>query len=476
MGLPATWAAKENNKAGGGTSGTGGRVSSGSMSFLFLFFAENETAASKKQRTTHHMALDLFSNPSAFKPINALLRRSISTALCSTISIAALLLFFLTLLFFTIYFDPAADSAHFSARRLQNPASNYLSIRHAALQGMGTLYRRGSRAMSNLVVAHAVESLTAHDLRLFLRLVFRSGIYAKSDILLIFRSKSAAYDRVVAEENGRFLKLLHAGNRHNSTDAFDVAHFKISDKKMKESSAPIWGRKIRRFPSGGNSTESTRLSYGSVVGFDADELDPENSLAGFLDHVPMSSRRWACYPMLLGRVRRNFKHVTLVDAKEFLLLGDPLGRVKNKNPDSVYLRAVTQSQAAKRLKNLDKKWVTPGIISGGARGIRLFSSTMLTGIVGAAIQHKKKRPVTELGVINNLVQNELVLEKVNLVISGESIPGLSSLTELNRRPGFSGLPLVSTTITGNNNGDNSLVILKHLCSLLFLDATVYPDC
>src|SRR5581483_4724196 len=38
---------------------------------------------------------------------------------------------------------------------------------------------------------------------------------------------------------------------------------------------------------------------------------------------------YTCYPMILGRVRRNFKHVMLVDVNKVLLLGDPLGRVKN---------------------------------------------------------------------------------------------------------------------------------------------------
>ncbi|KAF3557239.1 hypothetical protein F2Q69_00014890, partial [Brassica cretica] len=55
-----------------------------------------------------------------------------------------------------------------------------------------------------------------------------------------------------------------------------------------------------------NQTPLDELTHGS--GFDFPELDQENSLSGFMDHVLITLRRWA-YPMLLGRLRRNFKHV-----------------------------------------------------------------------------------------------------------------------------------------------------------------------
>ncbi|KAG6411483.1 hypothetical protein SASPL_129566 [Salvia splendens] len=189
---------------------------------------------------------------------------------------------------------------------------------------MGTLHRRGTRAMSDLVVAHAAESLTQTELRLFLR----SPLASKSDLLIIFPSNSAAHHAAVLEESDSFLNLLtryKSSNDSRSPPSFDVTQFTKLTKREKEIGEPIWGRKTRTNSSG--DAESTRLSYGSVAGFDAEELDPENSLSGFLDHVPMSLRRWACYPMLLGRVRRNFKHVMIVDVREFLVLGDPLGRV-----------------------------------------------------------------------------------------------------------------------------------------------------
>ncbi|KAJ7942440.1 Transmembrane protein, partial [Quillaja saponaria] len=86
----------------------------------------------------------------------------------------------------------------------------------------------------------------------------------------------------------------------------------------------LWGKRNRSNYSDSDvgereTSDATRLTYGSVLSFDATELDPENSLAGFLEYVPMSLRRWACYPMLLGRVRRNFKHVMLVDVKNLMV-------------------------------------------------------------------------------------------------------------------------------------------------------------
>lgn len=342
---------------------------------------------------------------------------------------------------------------------------------------MGSLYQRGTRAMNDLVVAHAVESLTVHELKLFLRLLFRSGLNSKSDLLLIFPTRSAAFDRAILEESESFLKLVHTSGDRNST-SFDLAQFKISRKKERESGEPIWGRKRKSNSSEEGDSESTQLSYGSVVSFDVDELDPENSLAGFLHHVPMSLRRWACYPMLLGRLRRNFKHLILVDAKEVLLLGDPLSRLRNRSPESVHLSTLTPSAPSTHgRKNPDKthqKPVNPAIVMGGSRGVRRLSNAVLTEIVRAAMQHKKKNSVNESGLINQLVGNEFALKNINLVVSAESTPELSSLTGLNPRTGSSSSNL-SLVRRGSNNVDGSSSILKYLCSFS-LDSAVYSDC
>ncbi|XP_019156842.1 PREDICTED: uncharacterized protein LOC109153405 [Ipomoea nil] len=481
------------------TSSSEGSKGRGGMGFLFVFFPEDETAAAATSPGGGGAPI------MRKRAVNALLRRSNSTHLLSTaqstISICALLIFVTLLLFTLSTFEPTAASSHFHPRRQLSASSSSstalpqksrksfwpkhnsgedlwknLAFQHA-LQGMGTLYRRGTRAMNDLVVAHAVESLTVHELKLFLRLLFRSGLSSKSDLLLVFPAKSAAFDRAVVEESESFLKLVHgAGEDRNSTTSFDSAQFKISRKKERESGEPIWGRKRRSNSSEEElegDSESTRLSYGSVVSFDVDELDPENSLAGFLHHVPMSLRRWACYPMLLGRLRRNFKHLILVDAKELLLLGDPLSRLRSRTPESVHLSTLTPPAHGRKTH---QKPVSPAIVMGGSRGVRRLSNAVLTEIVRAAMQHKKKNSVNESGLLNQLVGNEFVLKNINLIVSAESIPELSSLTGLNSRTGSSSstsnLALVRR---GSSNGDGSSSILKYLCSFS-LDSAVYSDC
>ncbi|MCI08771.1 hypothetical protein A2U01_0029850, partial [Trifolium medium] len=188
---------------------------------------------------------------------------------------------------------------------------------------------------------------------------------------------------------------------------------------------PLWGNKIRtQNKTTSNTTNS--LSYGSVLSFDATELDPENSLAGFLDRVPFSLRRWACYPMLLGRVRRNFKHVMLVDVKSVLILRDPFGRVKNRSPESVFLF----NKHGKKISS-NQKVVLPAVVIGGARGVRRLSNAVMIEIVRAATQHRKKRnSVSESSVLSQLASNEFLLrsKNVQLTVSNELIPEASSLS------------------------------------------------
>lgn len=222
-----------------------------------------------------------------------------------------------------------------------------------------------------------------------------------------------------------------------------------------------------------------------MVSFELEELDPENSLSGFLNDIPMSLRRWACYPMLLGRIRRNFKHILLVDINDILIFNDPLGRVRGKTPESVYLTQSSSSQSgsskhSKKDKNSDRtqsghKPVNPGVIMGGVRGVRRLANAVLTEIARAAMQHKRKNSVTESGILSQLAGNVFLLKNVNLVVSTESIPDVSGLNS------GSDLALSVANLTvvrrGNsNNGDvNNRVIMKHLCSFP-LDSSVYSEC
>ncbi|KAL6987153.1 hypothetical protein U1Q18_012908 [Sarracenia purpurea var. burkii] len=358
---------------------------------------------------------------------------------------------------------------------------------------MGTLYRRGTKSMNDLIVGHVIESLTPQELRLFLRLFHRSGLTSRSDLVLILPSSSssssshlAEFENVILEENESFTKLVKRSQELNSSTSFDATRFMKSRGKGREwGGEPIWGRRIRMSNySEEGEDELTRLNYGSVVGFVVDELDPENSLSGFLDHVQMSLRRWACYPMLLGRVRKNFKHVILVDVKEVWLLGDPLGPIRTRGPETVWLSTESTSpnkqhgrKNSAKTRSHGEKPVNSAAVMGGARGVRRLSNAMLTEIVRAATQHRRKNSVTESGLFNDLVRNEFVLKNANVVVvlTG-SIPDASSLTELSSNSGsFLSLSNYTLVRRGNSNIDITSIVMKQLCSL-DLDISVYNDC
>ncbi|CAH9062725.1 unnamed protein product [Cuscuta europaea] len=451
--------------------------------FLFVFFPEIETTAVNPSATvtrkkSNHPCPHLFSK----------LRSS--TAAQSTISICALLICITLLLFTLSSFEPTSASSPASRVRSRKLISSSFwvstSPKHSpehALQGMGTLHRRGTRAMNELVVAHAVESLTPRELRLFLRLLFRSGLSSKSDLLLIFPPNySGSFERTVLEENESFLKLVQDSAKDGNLTGFDSAQFMISAKKERESGEPIWGRKTKSNSSSSEEeeSESTRLSYGSVVSFDADELDPENSLARFLHTVPMGLRRWSCYPLLLGRLRKSFKHLILVDAKEILLLGDPLSRLKNRSSDSVYVPA-TLAQPAPARKIPDRtqpsgqKPVSPKIVMGGSRGVRRLSNAVLTEIVQETMLRKKKSSVTESGLFNQLIGNEFLVKSIKLIVLTESIPELSSLTGLSSEVVSSSLLAKISVVRRSSNVDSIALIRKQLCPFSSKSAN-YNDC
>ncbi|XP_060177430.1 uncharacterized protein LOC132607472 [Lycium barbarum] len=442
------------------------------MGFFFILFPDDDSTIITKTKQK--------SNLSSLKSINTLLKPSNSTHLFPKaqfiISICVLLIF-ITLLLFTIStFEPSKIQLSTNSVPHKSKSS---SFQQHALQKMGFLYRKGTKSMNDLIIAHVSESVTLQELKLFTRLILRSKITSKSDLLFIFPSKSIPFDNTIIQENNSFLKILSKYKKTNSTSIFDPTHFLTRPKKANESEESIWGRKkMSNFSEENDDIESTRLSYGSVIGFYADELDPENSLNGFMDHVPMSLRRWACYTMLLGRVRRNYKHVILVDVKEILLLGDPLSRVKNLSQDSVIISTVTQSNHRRKNveKNHSKKQANPAIIMGGLRGVRRLSNAMLIEIVRESMQRKKKNSVTESVLLSQLVGNEFILKNVEL-ISGESIVELSSLTELDKKSGSLVMSLLKYSMVrrGNSNVDISSVFKKYLCSFP-LESTAYSDC
>ncbi|KAJ6332054.1 hypothetical protein OIU76_010438 [Salix suchowensis] len=503
------------------------------MGFLLVFFPEDTSSSPPPATSTIPFSSSSTSPtpPQATSSPNCnpskLIRRTnsnnpIITKTQSTISICALLLF-LTLLLFTLStFEPTIPNPstaisinktprRFLSQKPQNklkttkashfsmfsrtfwPKDNKRSEKFRslfALQGMGQLYRRGTREMSDLVVAHVMEETNDAEFRLFLRVLHRSGLTARADVAFVFPSSFLAsrFESLIQEENDSFLKLVNYykqlnGTSHDSVSAssFDVSQFLKSEKK--QMGEPLWGKRAR-VNGDGNFSESGEgegelawFSYGSVVGFEASELDPENSLAGFLDYLPMSLRRWACYPMLLGRVRRNFKHVMLVDVKNLVLCSDPLGRVRNQSPESVYIRTKQESNSSKHSRRNSEKTqshsqVNPAILMGGARGVRRLSTAMLTEIARVAMQHKKKSSVTEPGILSQLVGNVHILKNIDLITSAESIPGVSSLTGSN-----SSLCNNYSIIQrgGNSNHDINSIIMKQICSCE-AESAAYRDC
>ena len=427
------------------------------MGFLLVLFPEDTTPSHTPTIATFTKTKLLSSSSS-----NALLSKA-----QSTLSICLLLLLTTLLLFTLSTFQPSTP---------HQPSHPHNSSIHAvspffspALQRLGTLYRRGTRAMNHLLLCHVSQDTPLHHLRLFLRLLHRSGITSKSDVVFIFPTSSPSFASLLHDENNSFLSLVNLHAHLNSTrrgpptdSSFDVTRFLKPPRKGE----PLWGRKIRSFCNSSDS-ESTRASYGSVLSFDANELDPENSLAGFLDRVPLSLRRWACYPMLLGRVRRNFKHVMLVDVNSVLIFNDPLGRFKNRSPDSVVV-------FPKRGKNSERthshRLVNSAVLIGGARGIRRVSRAMLVAIVRAAVQHKRKNSVSDSAILSQLASNEFALKDVDLIVASEPLPEPSSLAF--GATSFSDYLIIQV---GVGNSDLNSIVKNQICSSV-MDSVVYSDC
>jgi len=79
-----------------------------------------------------------------------------------------------------------------------------------ALQGMGTLFRKGTRRMRELVVAHLSEETSLASLRLFLRTLHRSGATARADVVFLFPGASISQEvlSVFQEEEASFQRML----------------------------------------------------------------------------------------------------------------------------------------------------------------------------------------------------------------------------------------------------------------------------
>jgi hypothetical protein len=162
-----------------------------------------------------------------------------------------------------------------------------------ALEGMGVLFRKGTRAMPELVVAHLTETTTSEDLRFFLRGLHRSGMPARADVVLLYpwRPLPVELAAVIRDEEVSFQKLL-ARFRKTRGDSAKLSVFNpgaymrtmpVSDYGKRQDS--MWGKGMV----GDDESESAeKVHYGAVVGFDVQELDPDDALSGFLDSPPAS--------------------------------------------------------------------------------------------------------------------------------------------------------------------------------------------
>uniref|UniRef100_A0A7C9ECR9 DUF7780 domain-containing protein n=1 Tax=Opuntia streptacantha TaxID=393608 RepID=A0A7C9ECR9_OPUST len=57
---------------------------------------------------------------------------------------------------------------------------------------MGMLFRRGGKAMTDLVVAHVAEDAEEREIASFIRLIHHSDLLSKSDLVLVFYSPNSA--------------------------------------------------------------------------------------------------------------------------------------------------------------------------------------------------------------------------------------------------------------------------------------------
>ncbi|KAJ0255445.1 Uncharacterized protein HA466_0101980 [Hirschfeldia incana] len=475
MGLISSAKEKETKNSGRGTG------------FLLVFFPDHNDLSPSSSSSS--------SSPATTKTL--LRTRSSRHLLSKAQSTISICIFLLLLTLFTLStFEPSSSSSVFPAasprshrRFLLARTVSLARTRPLALQRMGTLFLRGTKCMHDLVVAHiAPDTTEEEDLRLFMRLLHRSGVTSRSDVVLLFDSPSSAarLTNVVEEENDSFLKLVDVHRNSNSSDQNDsVLGFTLNRFMKKQSrkdiSEPIWGKKTHRVNDSATneSTELTELTHGSIVGFDVTELDPENSLSGFIEHVPMSLRRWACYPMLLGRVRRNYKHVMLVDAKTTLFVGDPFTPIRNRSPESVLFFSSSSTSKHSSKKGSE---INPAVLLGGAKGVRRLSSAMHTEIVRATMQqqqqHKRKSFLSESVVLSQLVGNVHMTKNIEVIGPSETIAEASSVAEFwTRNSAASSVKSHDILQRGSssNHIDIMAIIMKRICSFE-LDSSVYSYC
>ncbi|CAM6050997.1 unnamed protein product, partial [Sphagnum compactum] len=343
--------------------------------------------------------------------------------------------------------------------RLPHRPWRTLQAKETALEGMGTLFRRGKRAMSELLVAHLVENTTTRDLRLFLRTLHRSGMTARADVVLLFpwRPLPAAMVDVIREEEESFHKLLTSSSRPLVVGAEAYRQStKLSDmtadtamSKTSRSGRSVWGNPRPARVGEGSTAEAEEddgSSYGAIVGFDMQELDPADAMRAFINEPPAALRRWICYQILLGMVRQKYRHVMLSEVKGVLILKDMLAPLKKKDiglyvfakdrrwdedeNENHHVQQLLQHGGQQKLPGLMEQvygkqvWdslekeekrrlrvLSSGVMMGGMRSVRSLASAMATEVVRVAILRKSAQQflINDEAILSYLVHKSSAL-------------------------------------------------------------------
>lgn len=344
-----------------------------------------------------------------------------------------------------------------------------------ALEGMGTLFRKGKRAMPELVVAHLSETTTPDDLRLFLRGLHRSGMPARADVVLLFpwRPLPVEFATVIHHEEQSFRRLLakfrkahQGGEPLGNLSVFHPGAYSrpmpVSDYGKRQES--LWGRNPKPSNDSANGDENAdKVHYGAVVGFDMQELDPD-MLSGFFDAPPAALRRWVCYQILLGMVRHRYRHVFLTEVTGVFILNDFLSLLKKKDtsihlyytgqrwrdseslnqssvpaaspspafPGAAIMESVYGRSFWNSLEDEDKarKVISTSVIVGGIRHVHLVAMAMTTEIVRVALLRRMRvafradSPILSFLVHKSSVLGKKVASHLQVHESGASIVNL----------------------------------------------------
>ncbi|XP_024377628.1 LOW QUALITY PROTEIN: uncharacterized protein, partial [Physcomitrium patens] len=214
----------------------------------------------------------------------------------------------------------------------------------SALQGMGVLFRKGTRHMRELIVAHLSNGTSLANMRLFLRTLHRSGASARTDGVVlfprdycgskqvweVFQEDEASFQRILALSDPETIANRRASDITNSTlIPFNSIVFKRAVEEQARSARVDlrWGTRLNDSQADGNEQELVR--YGSIVGFEMQELDPTNIFSGFFDDPPAQLRHWVCYEMLLGMVKSKYRRVLLTQVKGVLFVGDAMAAIRS---------------------------------------------------------------------------------------------------------------------------------------------------